>query len=796
MFSDHFPKLTSYDPSRRFIQSDNDSSYFTVSNFTGDDDGLFYSGRKIFSFLKPENEKSSISYKQLSPSGIFVSFSSNETFKYQLLKNGDGLLVSLKNRRLFPIKNRKFQISLKADLPFEILEKNSGKIIIKFRTNKDGTGHENIFCGIAAIKNNLIENTRIDGNVISFQMKPDPKDDGAKLYVLYDAGYKELARLLETNSDNMDSLKIKHMKNSMLPFKYVKFHVENRQYNKALLLAEISASSFIMNNDEDIGIWAGYPYFLNNWGRDTFISLGGIGLTSGRYEESIHILEYFAAHQCKDEKSAEYGRIPNIVYNDGTAYYNSADSTPLFIKTAYEYLLYTGNFESVIPLWFTLKTAADACYMAAKDENNLVIHKDADDWMDAKKDGINSFSPRGGFAVEIQALWYAALLSLSAIADILIKNKYSIPDSIDIGELMECKKQFYGEAVKLKKSFSKHFVLKEKSILADHLNEGYSADETIRPNALLAFHFSAVQNMPQLIDRNTMLKIFKRLLPEIVFKHGVSSLSRNDPRFHPYHISGLYHKDAAYHNGTVWNWLSGAFTGSACGLGLQDFAYRQTEELSRQLASSGTLAELSDPALSANRTVKSSGTFSQAWSVAEFCRNFFQDYAGIRPNVPGRTLYIAPAIPLGMGMIKTSVRFGMHETVLIGIKTDRSLGNISLVEIKGIKIIKPMKIFIKIRLGNEEAGGKFICRYLYVKALLRENNDLLRLSFARNTSEMIKLRETFAGGSCELQFIRKGFESFEESPGSNLNFAEAIIKTDLFPAMQEKDYLENNFMKK
>ena len=43
-----------------------------------------------------------------------------------------------------------------------------------------------------------------------------------------------------------------------------------------------------------------------------------------------------------------------------------------------------------------------------------------------------------------------------------------------------------------------------------------------------------------------------------MYPAGVTTLDPRDPGFHPYHSRrGVYHKDAAYHNGAVWPWLNG-----------------------------------------------------------------------------------------------------------------------------------------------------------------------------------------------------------------------------------------------
>jgi hypothetical protein len=60
-----------------------------------------------------------------------------------------------------------------------------------------------------------------------------------------------------------------------------------------------------------------------------------------------------------------------------------------------------------------------------------------------------------------------------------------------------------------------------------------------------------------------------------------------------------------------------------------------------------------------------SGTFSQAWSVAEFERNGFQDYLGFRPNLPRNQLHFVPALPAKWRNFDAVLPFGKSEELLV-----------------------------------------------------------------------------------------------------------------------------------
>jgi hypothetical protein len=52
------------------------------------------------------------------------------------------------------------------------------------------------------------------------------------------------------------------------------------------------------------------------------------------------------------------------------------------------------------------------------------------------------------------------------------------------------------------------------------------------------------------------------------------------------------------------------------------------------------------------------GAVSQAWSLAEFLRNFYQDYLGVRPDLLNGTVTIRPVLPATCRWMSAPVRLG------------------------------------------------------------------------------------------------------------------------------------------
>ncbi len=184
--------------------------------------------------------------------------------------------------------------------------------------------------------------------------------------------------------------------------------------DKAHRVLCLAADQFVARRKSTAGerttIVAGFPWFAD-WGRDTFISLPGLLLATGRHEEAGSVLRTFAA-------ALDEGVIPNR-FDDrtGEAQFNSVDASLWFIHAAFEYLAATDKRNEFSEQLFpAIRTIIDA-YRAG---TRFGIHADSDGliaagdqntqltWMDAQCDGI-AFTPRCGKAVEVNALWHNAL---------------------------------------------------------------------------------------------------------------------------------------------------------------------------------------------------------------------------------------------------------------------------------------------------------------------------------------------------------------------------------------------------
>lgn len=419
---------------------------------------------------------------------------------------------------------------------------------------------------------------------------------------------------------------------------------DDPEYNKALMWAKAASHLFVVE-EFGKGIWAGLPWFKNNWGRDTFVSLPGTLLVSGSFDEARQVLDNFARFQ-NLRPDRNYGRIANRVSSLEDIIYNTTDGTSWMIRETYEYLRYTNDREFARKLYPVIKRALDGAITNYVDAEGFLTHDDADTWMDARIRGDKPWSARGNRAVEIQALWFTALEAGAALAN-------------EAGDAATAE-QWQRHAALLKTNFTAKFW--DGQVMADRLRADGTRDVKIRPNQLMVV---SVPFEERLTTGDVEASVTRNAVSELLFPYGIASLSQNDPYFHPvHHDDSHFFFDASYHNGTVWGWNAGFTITALDRFGYQDLAYRLATNLGNQILNLGTvgnMSELLDALPDTNGNIHTSGTFAQAWSVAEYSRNGYQDFLGFRPNLLENILVLTPAIPSAWKHFDAILPFGQGE---------------------------------------------------------------------------------------------------------------------------------------
>ena len=447
----------------------------------------------------------------------------------------------------------------------------------------------------------------------------------------------------------------------------------HERFSAAVAWAQFSGW-MLVTDDPEKGIWAGLPWFRDNWGRDTFIAISGILLVSGRFSEARAVLTGFARHQNLDSSSMNYGRIPNRYRGEQDVLFNSVDGTLWFIRALWEYVQYSGDLSVIDELGETVDRALDADRDFRTDEHGLLKHADADTWMDARTKTGLPYSPRGDRACEIQALWYTALQIGASIARLR-----------GDGSRAAERESF---AARVRDSFNRLFWCDDRNSLADRLPPGshgeWLRDFRVRPNQVLTLSVPSLldSGSAQFLDPQRGKAVFANVVRELVSPFGLFSLSPDDPLFHPKHENPeWHHKDAAYHNGTIWPWNTGPFItastldSSSSQPALSPIATALLFNEASMILDAGCVGTLTENIFAEPDEEGQpvlSGTWSQAWSVSEFARNVYQDILGFNPRLAENRIEFRPHMPIGLDHWIAEPEFGPGWKLRIELNLRRS----------------------------------------------------------------------------------------------------------------------------
>ncbi len=350
--------------------------------------------------------------------------------------------------------------------------------------------------------------------------------------------------------------------------------------------------------DEVRTVIAGYHWFTD-WGRDTMISLEGLTLTTGRHAEAAWILRTFG-HYIRD------GLIPNL-FPEGECegLYHTADATLWFFHALDRYVETTGDSETLTALVPKLVEVVDHHLRGTRfgirvDPSDGLLAQGAEGyqltWMDAKVDGW-VVTPRRGKAVEINALFYNALMLLASWVN------------------GDAARTYIEHARRCRESFNRRFWSQELGYLLDVIDGEQGEDPACRPNQIFA-----ISLRHPVLDEARWPAVLDKVRAELLTPVGLRSLAPGHPEYKPRYFGDLRARDAAYHQGTVWGWLIGPFIDAWMKVHPSDRAGARRlldgfiEHLDHGCV--GSINEVFD----AEAPFTPRACIAQAWSVAEVLR--------------------------------------------------------------------------------------------------------------------------------------------------------------------------------
>ena len=339
---------------------------------------------------------------------------------------------------------------------------------------------------------------------------------------------------------------------------------------------------------------AGYPWF-GDWGRDTMIALPGLTLATGRLDSARRILLTFA-------RFVDQGMLPNVFPGAGeTPAYNTVDAGLWYFEAWRAYLETSHDKAALAEVFPVLAEMIDwhvrgTRYRIGRDSADGLLYAGEPGvqltWMDAKA-GDWVVTPRIGKPVEINALWYNALMIMAEFAERLGRSP-----------------QIYSALAAQARQGFQRFIRPDGAGLYDVLDGPTGDDPSTRPNQLFAV---SLPHSPLDADRQrTLVEVCGR---ELLTSYGVRSLTADHPHYHPTYLGGVWERDGGYHQGAVWGWLLGHYALAEYRVyGDAEAAQNRLQPIRDHLldAGLGTVSEIFDgvsPHLPR-------GTPAQAWSVA------------------------------------------------------------------------------------------------------------------------------------------------------------------------------------
>ena len=310
-------------------------------------------------------------------------------------------------------------------------------------------------------------------------------------------------------------------------------HVPRTNFQSCLVNA---AHQFHYEKDGETYIIAGYPWFKCR-ARDMFVSLPGLTL-------AIDEVEYYE----KVMKTAERAIYDFIGGKESSVMMYEMDKPDVLLWAVWCIHQYARlvNPDAAREKYGQMVNRI-LCYIKEGKHPNLTLHDNgllytdgrnhAVTWMNSEVNG-RPVVPRSGYVVEINALWYNALLFNAEM--LMAAGRHA--EAAEYTQLAEASGRSFKEVF-----------LNEHGYLLDYVDDGFIS-WSVRPNMLIA---SSLEYSP--LTTPERKKIFDICTKELLTPKGMRSLSPKSGGYNPIYAGGQMQRDAAYHQGTVWPWLSGFY---------------------------------------------------------------------------------------------------------------------------------------------------------------------------------------------------------------------------------------------
>ncbi|MFA6335966.1 MAG: amylo-alpha-1,6-glucosidase [Bacteroidales bacterium] len=318
---------------------------------------------------------------------------------------------------------------------------------------------------------------------------------------------------------------------SRLSYKFTKSINQKSHRNSFESCLQIAAKQFIIHNNGDTDIYAGYPWLEKNI-RDTLIALPGLTwYSNGDLQTFRDVLE-------------------TVVRRHGDYLVKTGKKVDVPLWFFWTLQHYAKALESKTKVWKEYKELLVKILNSYKDgsRKNVNMHENgllwaeergiATSWMDAYVSGA-PVTERAGYQVELNSLWYNAICFALEMASKSRERAF-------INEWTQIKG-------KIEKNFIKAFWIESIEHLADYVGpEGQN--KFVRPNQLFtcAFDFSPIND-------EIKSKVLQCVKQELLTARGIRTLSPKNPKYKGEYDGDQFTRDMAYHQGTTRVWLLGFY---------------------------------------------------------------------------------------------------------------------------------------------------------------------------------------------------------------------------------------------
>ena len=333
--------------------------------------------------------------------------------------------------------------------------------------------------------------------------------------------------------------------------------VESHCFETGMPLAQAvyrSLDGFLVDRGPDKSVIAGYPWFLD-WGRDSLIFCRGL-IELGRFADAKAILRLFGRFEDK-------GTLPNMICGRDARNIETSDA-PLWFFACCKDLIEQEKSHDFLNERLGDRRVKDILLSIAHfllkgtrtgvvaDPETLLLYSPSHfTWMDTN---FPAGSPRQGYPVEIQALWYNALVLLAAV-DPPHKRDWEDRATL-VQEFVQT--LFYDEVA----GFFSDCLHSDGPVGAKKAKP----DDALRPNQLFLFTLdvikdkniaqTCVETCQQLLVPGGIRSLADRRVetPIPVIYNGRSLTDPHSPYFGQYKGDEDTQRKPAYHNGTAWTW--------------------------------------------------------------------------------------------------------------------------------------------------------------------------------------------------------------------------------------------------